>query len=829
MIDPSMVNPPPTSDRALLREFCEGHSAEAAFRQVVGRYERLVFGACHRILGNVTDAEEAAQSTFVALALKARRLDASRGLGGWLYRVACQVSLDMDKTARRRKTREQETARRDEQHAAGLDRRAPDWTAALDAAITGLPPKLRLAVVQHYFEQQSLGAIAARQGCTVSAISMRLTRARGLLRDRLMRQGINEPGILDGAALVQAARSSVPPRGFAAAAVRTAAAALKGTAATTLAVAGARQMARHALRRLFLWRMRWSLASGAAAALTLAVAGAVRSHPVAADPTLPPSTVAPSAGDHGGLSAPTPPPLVPGVLPPAPARADPPLIAEIKRPLPFEALPHFKNILDATAGPIDAIRDSAGRTALHWAARGGDDEPALLLLLRGASPNAPDAAGRTPLFDALERGNKWMALLFVLAKADINHLAADGSSPLALAVRGGDLARSELLLWLGARPHVKGAAAGVQPADLAKTARDPAMARLFDEYGALRRQTFAQQPRVVPVFVKDALQDAARRGDFVRLDAFLRSGVDLNTPDDDGKTALHHAISAAQPDVVFYLLLLGANPNAPDLQGKSPLMATMGWLGGGLDTMRRFLIVKGADPFTLRRDGYTEISWAAERTNEHGMQWLLWLGANGYEANAKYGTPTQIAYRQGSQRVLDLLRRNGIDEPIKRNDDPVWNLNNAAKRGDLAVVRGLLDAGTAPDATGNSPMMNAVYGRNVAIAQFLIERGADINYRNRKDGSTPLISTMCWDYQEMTSFRGDLLRAGADPNACTTDKVTVVMRAGGHTPGTSLRQLIEAAADLNARDAKGRTMLTRTVEAGDVETADFLRQHGATE
>ena len=148
----------------------------------------------------------------------------------------------------------------------------------MDIAIDKLPPKLRLAVTQHYFDQQSLETVAAHQGCTTSAISMRLTRARSLLRERLMRRGASDMGILDGTTLVWLARVSVPLRRLAPATVRTVIAALKGTAATTPAVMSAIQMAQHVLRRLFLWRMRWSLASGAATILTLVTVSVVRSH-----------------------------------------------------------------------------------------------------------------------------------------------------------------------------------------------------------------------------------------------------------------------------------------------------------------------------------------------------------------------------------------------------------------------------------------------------------------------------------------------------------------------------------------------------------------------
>ena len=71
--------------------------------------------------------------------------------------------------------------------------------------------------------------------------------------------------------------------------------------------------------------------------------------------------------------------------------------------------------------------------------------------------------------------------------------------------------------------------------------------------------------------------------------------------------------------------------------------------------------------------------------------------------------------------------------------------------------------------------MNAVYGRNVGVARFLVGHGVNINFRNPRVGSTPILSTICWDYGERTALRDDLLKAGADPDASTTDKVTPII------------------------------------------------------
>ena len=260
--------PQTISDASLLRKYVEA-GTDDAFREIVARYTPLVFGTCHRLLGSTVKAEDAAQSTFVALALKAARIDASQGLGGWLHRVARQISLDILKADGRRRAREQEAWRRTDMPARGIGHSAAHDDSRLDEAIDQLPTKLRIAVIQHYFEETSLEDIAARQRCTVSAISMRLTRARALLHKRLMRQGILAIQVLDGTALRKVATSATPPGMFADAAVRTASAALKGAAAVEPVVAHAVALAQHALRRLLLWRLRWSLAGGTAAVLAL--------------------------------------------------------------------------------------------------------------------------------------------------------------------------------------------------------------------------------------------------------------------------------------------------------------------------------------------------------------------------------------------------------------------------------------------------------------------------------------------------------------------------------------------------------------------------------
>lgn len=502
---------------------------------------------------------------------------------------------------------------------------------------------------------------------------------------------------------------------------------------------------------------------------------------------------------------------------PAPVLVEHPLIEAVKANPSWERSREFTDVLNQVAVPLDTIRDPSGRTALHWALIRGADDYAALLLQRGASPNLPDGEGRSPLHHAVERRSTWSVYLLILRGADGNAADAAGQTPLGLAVRSGDFTLAEILLWAGADPARAGGS------------DDPEIRELLAAYSA--QPAPASHITGLPAFVRNPIHQAARRGDFPLLERLLAEGPGANVRDEQARTPLHEAITAGRAEVVFYLLMMGADPNALDAKGRSPLGYTMGWLGGGLDAMRRFLLAKGANPHAVRGDGHSELSWSVMRDNEHGLHWLIWMRCDPRQRTSQ-GTPFEIAVREGHQRIIDLLRRHGIDGPDRLSNEPAWLLENGAKRGNAAFIDEALAAGIPvdhPAGNGDSALMLAIGKRNVSTARHLVGKGAGIDFRNEKSGWTPLLATIVWDYPEMTAFRQELLEAGADPNVANAKGVTPLMRSVWHHPTTPLKQLIEYGADLNARDPQGRTALGRAIDDGKTETADFLRLQGATE
>ena len=73
----------------------------SAFESVIRRFERQVLLTCQRLLGNVDDAQDAAQETFIRVFKNLSRVDRNRRFEPWLYRIAVNVCRDAWKRRKR--------------------------------------------------------------------------------------------------------------------------------------------------------------------------------------------------------------------------------------------------------------------------------------------------------------------------------------------------------------------------------------------------------------------------------------------------------------------------------------------------------------------------------------------------------------------------------------------------------------------------------------------------------------------------------------------------------------------------------------------------------
>ncbi len=75
---------------------------EQAFAGLMHRYGSLVWRVCYRALPNRTDAEDAFQATFLALAQSIKRNRVAEHLPGWLHSVALRVCSKLKRSHTRK-------------------------------------------------------------------------------------------------------------------------------------------------------------------------------------------------------------------------------------------------------------------------------------------------------------------------------------------------------------------------------------------------------------------------------------------------------------------------------------------------------------------------------------------------------------------------------------------------------------------------------------------------------------------------------------------------------------------------------------------------------
>ncbi len=203
-------------DTELLRRYARERS-EDAFAALVQRQAGLVYSAALRqVGGDVLLAQDVAQSVFIDLARKARRLDRRPVLASWLYtstRFAARKAL---RAQRRRQLREQHAHTM--QQIANTAPTPADWEKLrplLDDALCALSAADRDAILMRYFEGQPYAAMAARLGIAENSARMRADRALDKLRGILAGRGIVSTAAALGLVLSTSAVAA-PPTGLAA-------------------------------------------------------------------------------------------------------------------------------------------------------------------------------------------------------------------------------------------------------------------------------------------------------------------------------------------------------------------------------------------------------------------------------------------------------------------------------------------------------------------------------------------------------------------------------------------------------------------------------------
>jgi len=159
-----------------------------SFAQIVNGHGRLVLIGCLQVLGNLTDAEDAAQDVFLALARHPER--AKGNLAGWLRTVARRKAINLLHSRAARHRREEFSAKPEGGRTAFPEQRQAQVHEELLAAVKRLPTRLREPVRLCYLEGRGQQEAARALGCHQSNLCRRLLQGLGRLRSTLLRRGV---------------------------------------------------------------------------------------------------------------------------------------------------------------------------------------------------------------------------------------------------------------------------------------------------------------------------------------------------------------------------------------------------------------------------------------------------------------------------------------------------------------------------------------------------------------------------------------------------------------------------------------------------------------
>ena len=169
-----------TGDAELVRRIRAGDIG--AYGALVARYrDRLGRYAVHMI-GDREDAEEALQDSFVRAYRSLDRCNDPARFGAWLYGILVnRCRTTGARAARRRRLFVQDAeALNGASHPDAMERL--EWTDAVERALARLAPEYREAFLLKHVEDLEYEEIAELTGDGISALKMRVKRAREQLQ-----------------------------------------------------------------------------------------------------------------------------------------------------------------------------------------------------------------------------------------------------------------------------------------------------------------------------------------------------------------------------------------------------------------------------------------------------------------------------------------------------------------------------------------------------------------------------------------------------------------------------------------------------------------------
>jgi ankyrin repeat protein len=480
------------------------------------------------------------------------------------------------------------------------------------------------------------------------------------------------------------------------------------------------------------------------------------------------------------------------------AASDLPLVEAVKAGNRETVIALLKQHVDVNATEGD------GATALHWAVHRDDLATTDLLIRAGARTNVANDVGVTPLFLACTNRNGLMVEKLLAAGANPNAALTRGETVLMECARTGNLRAVKALLAKGADVNAKEAQHAQTALMWAAVEAHPDVVGALIELGAdikARSVTYAQTVTgeetqrfgreelnyIIRRGGSTPLLFAARAGDVESIKLLVAAGANVNDTLPDGTSALVEAAFSGHGAAAAVLLEKGADPNAAAV-GYTALHTAV--LRSDLELVDA-LLAHHANPNALLTKG-TPI----RRDSQDLMLPATLIGATPYFLAAKFlelkmmpilvaaGADPRLALPDGTTPLIVAAgmgdRRDPSDERKNQSRRGIYVYDGAVVEPESVVLDGVKTAlalGSdinAVNKAGDTALHAAVLLGFDTVVQFLADKGADLNVKNKR-GLTPLASLT----------KGGRGRRGApandeyEPSVAKTSTVTLLRKLGG--------------------------------------------------
>ncbi len=405
-------------------------------------------------------------------------------------------------------------------------------------------------------------------------------------------------------------------------------------------------------------------------------------------------------------------------------------------------------------------------------------------------------------------------LLDSLIEADVNKAAAMVQSLLARAPA--DM-KPEILLLVGGSSAIPLIREKLEAAT-GLPARSWQYSREAVALGAALMVSDEQTATETNANLDKALLKATAGSDTQAVRELLSRGANANAKDEDGNTPLHYTAVKGRTDEVRLLLEGRADVNAKGVGRFTPLHEAVYW---GQSDVTRLLLEAGADINAVDEYGKTPLHWAAETGHTDMARQLLEAGADIHAKDEDGKTPLLRASETGHIDIVNLLVE---PDSGAQNEDDCTKLH----RTDIQENTGIISRPGAQtnlktqDKNLTLPLHRATMEGDTSAIRALLEAGADVNEKDA-DGHTPLRRALRWARIDVISL---LIEAGADVNGKDKDGCTLLHRAARHGNTDAVRALLKAGADVNGASRWKETPLDLAIQLGRTNCISVLREFG---